>query len=105
MTKEQQVKKQRSLRELLILVSKSEEIYITQECTGLCKLIDVLFIENKITMKECNILIDYFIYNRPKRGPHRAKDRNLNTMWWWPVCEWEPRKAWLDSRISLKRIR
>jgi len=93
----------RSIRELLIILSESKELFKDDNCGGLCALICDLEFDYVITKEEAVKLEKYIHTHRPRKGIHREKGRELTAPWYWYEHEWEPRKAWLDSRIALKR--
>ncbi len=94
--------KKRSIKELLILLSEQKEFFHDRECAGLCALALYLYYENEITENEHERLKIYIRDHRPKKGIYYYKYYSWNS-WYWPIFSWEPRKAWLDSRIALKR--
>ena len=80
--------KERSLKELLIVVKENKMLFQT----GLCLLIADLFFQGDITKKEWQIL-DRFIDEHPtKRYDHH--------LYYWPMCKWAPRGRWLNKWIK-----
>lgn len=102
--------KTRSIRELLVILKDNEELFYQEECSGLCTLVCALTDEEIITEDEHELISNYIMDNRPKRGKHLDKSNwrgNFNKAplgsWYWEAFLWEPREAWLDSRLKLKK--
>jgi len=94
--------KTRSIRELLILLRDNENIFEEYECSGLCSLINSLYQIHLINYLEYHVLEEYIKYHRPMKGKHFNEQKHLNrSAWYWDLHKWNPRKAWLESRIKL----
>ena len=91
------MKKERSIRELLVILKDSKTIFIREECSGLCALLIELY-PNMISKDEYVLLYNYINMNRPHKGKHCVVSRKDNA-WFWTICEWEPREAWLKDKI------
>ena len=94
--------KTRSIKKLLTILLESEELFESEDCSGLCRLVTNLYKIHIITNKERHSLLDYIANNRPKEDVCYDASQ-MYSAWYWPFYEWLPRKAWLQYRIKKHR--
>jgi hypothetical protein len=92
----------RSIKELLIIL-RDNEFYFR---SGLCGLAWKLqSMHTIITMREFNELDKFIDANRPVIGDPHCDIDCVDTPWYWPIGEWEPREKWLNDHIARLEIR
>lgn len=96
------MKKQKSIKELLILLRNNEELFKDYLCTGLCVLSRYLWEDDIITLDEFDLLKEYIETYRPTKGKHYGESKKFSG-WYWTCDEWPPREAWLDDEIKKQK--
>ena len=85
----------KDIKELLIIMSKSQAIF----CSGLCAVARSLFRSGQITYDECCVLMTYIQTHRPKWYQYHYNWMWRNEEYYWPKYAWKPRLRWLKSQI------
>lgn len=94
------IRGRRSEKQLLEILLLNGEPLFSQ---GLCWLSYQLYSAELINAKEFKYLTKFLEDNRPKFGSPHFDVNQTNSVYYWPVGEWKPRKLWLEDILQYQR--
>jgi hypothetical protein len=93
---------QRTTKELLSLVLSHGEEYVHNG--GLCLITLRLKDNEMINEREYMSIMNFIVTHKPQPNSKHYIDMSIHTklchLHFWPIGEWEPRKAWLEDQIK-----
>lgn len=91
----------KSINRLLKLVAKQEYLFCSRHYAGLCELVTHMHLMGYFSRNKYSLLLKYIKEHKPKPGErHYQTGFRLDTNFYWPMFEWEPRYAWLQDQIK-----
>lgn len=81
----------RTEAELIQVLLDSKELYVKEECSGLCILTRELLLIGSITLDEEEYLDSIIEDNKPN---------SLDTRYYFPPYQWQPRKEYLENLLK-----